>query len=282
MAVIALDVGGSSVKHGVVDLDHSREIAVQSMSIDSQGSASTIISTFSDVIQHYRQLHPAIKQIGFGFPGPFDYVGGVSYITGLEKYESLYKHNIRDLLADKLNITGIDIRFRNDAEAAIVGEAIYGQGSRCRRIIGITLGTGMGSAFIVDGESVTNGEGVPKNGWLYPMTFNGIRADDAFSTRGLLSRFEDAELHVGDDIARIDQSDKHVQEVLAQFGADLGNFLLPFAVSFHADCVIMLGGISQLFPLFGSKLTQALNTINVIKGTLDNKAALLGIAHLFR
>ncbi len=275
MAVIALDVGGSSVKHGRIDLDQLTTFTIQTTPIDSLGSADAIIGTLADIVQAYPP-----DDIAFGFPGPFDYATGVSYITGLEKYESLYGLNIADRLRQALGQPERRIRFRNDAEAAIMGEAIYGSGVSCRRIIGVTLGTGFGSAFVADGESVVSGEGVPENGWLYPFTFNGVRSDDAFSTRGLLDRFQAAGVHVS-SVTAVDETDPQVRRVFSAYGHDMGQFLKPFAQAFRADCVIVLGGISGAFALFSTELAAALAPVQVIKGQLETRAALLGAAHLF-
>ena len=60
---------------------------------------------------------------------------------------------------------------------------MVGGGKDLNRIVGITLGTGMGSCFISDNSIVTSGAGVPENGWLYNQTFNDFLADDIFSIR---------------------------------------------------------------------------------------------------
>lgn len=280
MAVIALDVGGSSVKHGLVTLADAPEVTLDTTPINSLGSTSEIIGTLSSIIEAYLDQQESQPQIGIGFPGPFDYNDGVSYITGLAKYEAIYGLNVRLLLTEALDREDLDIRFRNDAEAAIVGEAIYGAGANYSRIIGVTLGTGMGSAFIEDGQRIQHGRGIPEGGWLYPVLFNNVRADDVFSTRGLMQRFAEAGIPC-DDIADADRSDPQVQRVFAQFGADLGEFLQPFVRSFQADAVILLGGLSGAFDLFADEIKAPLQTTRVIRGTLDERATLLGTAQLF-
>lgn len=280
MAVIALDVGGSTVKHGLVTLADTPEVTLDTTPISSLGSTSEIIGTLAGIIEAYLDQAESPPQIGIGFPGPFDYNDGVSYITGLAKYEAIYGLNIRLLLTDALHRSDLDIRFRNDAEAAIVGEAIYGAGVKYARIIGVTLGTGMGSAFVENGRCILHGRGIPENGWLYPVMFNDIRADDVFSTRGLLQRFAEADI-LCDDIADADRSDPQVQRVFAQFGADLGEFLQPFVRSFQADAVILLGGLSGAFDLFAEDIKAQLQTTDVIRCKLDERAALLGAAQLF-
>ncbi|MEZ4637552.1 MAG: ROK family protein [Caldilineaceae bacterium] len=90
----------------------------------------------------------------------------------------------------------LNVRFRNDAEAAIVGEARFGAGRGLHRLIGLTLGTGSGSAFLIGGVPQIGGPGVPPNGWIYPLLFEGTQADDVFSIRGLLGRCHAAEIAV--------------------------------------------------------------------------------------
>ncbi|HRP57404.1 hypothetical protein, partial [Agriterribacter sp.] len=60
--------------------------------------------------------------MGIAMPGPFDYEKGISYITGLHKYEYLYGLNVKELLAAELNIPLGNIRMMNDAAAYLAGE----------------------------------------------------------------------------------------------------------------------------------------------------------------
>jgi glucokinase len=275
MAIIALDVGGSSVKHGLVE--HPPDVTVEQTPINSQGSAEEIIGTLATIIASY----PAATPVAFGFPSPFDYQQGISYIHGLAKYEQIYGVNVRQALRDALNAPDLDIRFRNDAEAAIVGEAIYGSGVTCSRTIGVTLGTGFGSAFLVDGKPVTDESGVPEDGKLYPYPAGNGRADDVFSTRGLLERFAEANVPVM-SVEHADPDDVRVQQVYYEFGHQMGEFLQPFVSLFEADCLLVLGGISNAFEWFSTDLIRALPGVRVLRGTLGARAAVLGAAHLYQ
>jgi glucokinase len=149
----------------------------------------------------------------------------------------------------------------------------------------VTLGTGCGSAFLIDGAAVTTGQGIPPHGWLYPVSFHGQQADDLFSIRGLTNRLQTVGVPVSDiksaaSAARHD-SDATARVVFAGFGADLGTFLLPFARDFQADALLILGGIGRAFDLFGNALSQIL-PVPVLPGQLKpNEAPLLGAAELF-
>lgn len=193
------------------------------------------------------------------------------------KYGALYGVNVRDALREKLHHPALPITFRNDAEAAILGEARHGAGRAHSRLIGITLGTGLGSAFLVDGVPQTAGDGVPANGWLYCIPRKNATADDFFSTRGLLARLKD-DGHTFSSIQAA-VSDHVTRRCFADFGSELGEFLAPFVKVFKADAVIALGGITQAWERFGPALQAAL-PVPTTRGALGEDAALLGAANL--
>ena len=281
--VIALDVGGTSVKSGIVS-DERVIHHQQTTSIDSGSDADTILNAFAGVIEtHLQQVtQPEVSGIAFGMPGPFDYETGVSWIKGIEKFDSLYGLNIITALRSKLNLSSIPIRLRNDAEAAIIGEYKYGAGRSYQRGIGLTLGTGFGTAFVIDGVPQTSARGIPPNGWLYAEPWQGQRADDCFSIRGFKTLLSDIGQPDQDpksaaNIAR--QGNHQIQQIFAQFGQDLGAFLMPYLQAFEAEAILVLGGMAGAFDLFGQAL-EATVSIPVLPGALGQNAALFGASDL--
>ena len=282
--VIALDVGGTSVKSALV-APGGHVIGKPSITpIDSSGEAENILTTFAQIIStHLGEGHTSDRRgVAFGFPGPFDYGAGICLIEGVEKYGAIYGVNIRAALRARLNLRDLPLLFRNDAEAAVVGETRYGAGQDYRRLIGVTLGTGCGSAFLVNGVPVTSGPGVPPNGWLYPVSFRGLRADDLFSQRGLQAHLRAASVtsvDVTKAAAAARAGDLAARQVFEAFGADLGRFLNSFAVAFAAEAVLVLGRIAGAIDLFGPPLRQALS-VPALPSELGPDAALFGAADL--
>jgi glucokinase len=88
--VIALDVGGSSVKSAVVAATSRIEVAVSEHSIDSTASAAEVLETFATVITGHLENCTEVRGIGVAFPGPFDYEQGILLIQGQQKYDALY------------------------------------------------------------------------------------------------------------------------------------------------------------------------------------------------
>jgi glucokinase len=279
---IALDVGGSSVKSGVVRAGGQVSYRAYAK-LDATGPAEAIIAALQAAIE--RQLRRAdrawLRGIAFGFPGPFDYPSGVCYIpSGQHKYEAIYGLDLRAALRARLGMGDIPIVFRNDAEAAIVGEARYGAGRGYARVLGITLGTGLGAAFLANGVPVRAGDRVPPNGELYAEPFRGAMSDDTFSSRGLRARLQALDPAAGDvaaAAAAATAGDARLRAGFAAFGADLGAFLEPYVRRFGAEAVLVLGGIARALELFQDSLAAAL-TVPAVAGALGTDAALLGAA----
>jgi glucokinase len=287
--VIALDVGGTSVKSALVTSAAQLVQPPRTTPLDAAAPADVIFGALAEAIKLHAGAaftdNLALLGCGFGFPGPFDYSAGISQIRDVAKFDSLYGLDIAAGLRRHLPsvLQDLPIRFRNDAEAAIVGEALYGAGRAYRRVIGVTLGTGCGSAFLVDGEPVTSGVGVPPNGWLYACLYNGVRADDQFSIRGLTAALTKA----GVQVASIRQAaalartnELRAQAVFRAFANDLGNFLRPYAEDFNADVILLQGGIARSFDLLEPGVAAAL-PIPVVAGELGQEAALFGAAAPF-
>ncbi|MBN2470243.1 MAG: ROK family protein, partial [Anaerolineae bacterium] len=229
--------------------------------------------------------YEAFCGVGFGFPNPMQYPEGICLIKGQHKYDALYGVHIGQAIRARLPLGDFPLLFRNDAEAAIVGEAVYGAGRACRRLIGVTLGTGLGSAFVVDGVRQASGPGVPEehDGFLWPLLVVGDqRADDVFSIRGLEGYLQRAGAQadsIREAAVFARQGDAPARAAFEQFGADLGAFLRPFVEAFQAEAVLSMGGISGALDVFGPALRAAL-PVPVLASQLGEEAALIGAADL--
>ena len=271
--IVALDVGGSSIKSGLVFGETVNEL--KTTPINSAGDSETIISTLSDVIKSYSHAN-RITGIAFSMPGPFDYDQGISYMgPNQDKYEAIKGINLKEELIHRLSLTA-PITFRDDGESAIVGEALYGAGRPYERLLGITLGTGFGSAFIIKGQPQFAGEGITKNTPLYDCLWNNTRVDEVFSIRGIKSRLSSVGFH-GEpkEAAEMAKTQLEIRNVFENWGNDMGQFLNAYATPFKAEAVIIQGGLAGAFELFGEHIQNNLEA-KVLPHALGSKAALLG------
>jgi len=232
--------------------------------------------------------HDSVKGIGFGMPGPFDYVKGISYIEGVAKYENLYGINVMEAIAGKLRVPdGFPIRFMNDVSVFAVGEALVGKAAIAGRSMSITLGTGFGSAFIDNRIPIVDGPEVPKLGCVYHLPYGDNIADDYFSTRWFLGQYKSLtgkELKGVKELADRAGSEKIVKDLFTEFGNNLASFLAPWLNRFKAEIVVVGGNISNAYNLFGEIFETGLKregcSCKVALSELKEDAALIGSAYL--
>lgn len=153
--VIGIDIGGTTTKFGIVN---SKGEILEQDRIPS--NEHDIVEDFIDDL--YKKLMPMIDRvggiknflgIGMGAPNGNIYSGTIEYAPNL-KWKGIIP--IADLMQQKFNLP---TKLTNDANAAAVGEMMYGACKNMKHFITITLGTGVGSGIVIDGKIVVGHDG---------------------------------------------------------------------------------------------------------------------------
>ena len=254
-SVLAFDVGGSHVAAALVDLTTLIIESAQSRPLDTRGSAEAVMDAFGEIGAGILAKAPAGRTAGIAMamPGPFDYQNGICYIRGQEKYDRLYGFDFRRAMTARFpDVLPRAIRFVNDASAALLGEIHAGAAAGADRVIGLTLGTGIGSAFAVGGRIVTAGPGVPSHGYIYCLPWKEGTVEDVLSSRGLQGRYREVSGDTCDakEIAALAATDPQAKKVMEDFGHDLGSVLLPLATNFRPNVIVLGGAIARSAHLF--------------------------------
>lgn len=149
--VLGFDVGGSSVKAGIVDFDAGRLVGELSSAATPQPSTPTaMLPVFSSLI---RRLPEAQEQLGLAFPSVVQR-GIVRTAANIDA--GWIGVDGAALIRDNLRRPAV---FLNDADAAGLAEVNLGAGRGCRgTVIMLTFGTGIGTALFVDGRLFPNTE----------------------------------------------------------------------------------------------------------------------------
>ncbi|MCJ7447084.1 MAG: ROK family protein [Bacteroidales bacterium] len=289
---IGVDIGGSHISCAAVDLVSYKILreTLTEKAVDNKAPAGEIIAIWAKALSEVIKKipHGRLKGIGFGMPGPFDYVKGISYIKGVAKYENLYGCNVKNAISESLNVPeSFPVRFMNDVSSFAVGEALVGKAAKVTRSMCVTLGTGFGSAFISDRIPVVDGPEVPKLGCVYHLPYKDNIADDYFSTRwflGSYNKLTGKHMSGVKEIAELAINDKAVKDLFTEFGNNLGSFLAPWLIRFKAEIVVVGGNISHAWNLFGnifeSRLKKEGCSCKVTLSELKEDAALIGSAYL--
>src|SRR5690606_22841735 len=152
--------------------------------VDSMMDAEEIVTNWFEVINDsFGNVEVASKRIGIAMPGPFDYKNGISLMQNQDKFDALYRFNIKEILAKRLGLPSENIRFINDALSFLQGEVFCGAVRDQNRVLGLTLGTGLGSALYKDGST--------EDADLWNSKFKDGIAEDYLSGRWFLKRYSE-------------------------------------------------------------------------------------------
>lgn len=278
--ILGVDIGGSHITASLVNLQGGQlvESSIKRKAVDSLQDKEVILSAWCKVIEaSVGDIAHHNIQIGIAMPGPFDYDNGISLIKDQDKFRSLYLANIKNELAIKLGIDADCIKFINDAAAFLQGEVFCGAAKGYDRALGVTLGTGLGSAVTVNGNAT--------DAALWNSSFREGIAEDYLSTRWFLARYKSLtgiSIDGVKELTLLASKDVRAMQVFKEFGFALGEFLTT-VIKQHSSQVVVLGGnIAQAFELFEPTLTEKLNSAKLntkIKLTeLNENATLIGAA----
>jgi len=278
--VMGVDIGGSHITAALINLK-TRSLIEDSMareSVNAQGTADEIFSTWITIIKKARSKYPnSSEKLGIAIPGPFDYESGVSLMKNQNKYDALFNLNIKSILSKRLNMEPGHLLFINDAECYLRGEAFGGAAKGMDNVIGLTLGTGLGSARYYNGISED------ADLWNSPF-LDGI-AEDYLSARWFTKRFYELSGKQIKDVKELSElnSTNHFKEkIFNEFGHNLADFLKEYIITEQPESVVIGGNISNSFDLFSESLKKGLNSLpfktKIQKAILGEEAALIGAA----
>lgn len=265
---IGVDIGGTNTAIGVVDKE-GNVMVKSSISTPSHGDIEKYISDLADAIKEQinsvKLLNEEIEILGIGigapngnyYKGTIEYAPNLSF-KGIIPFVQLLKSKFPELPS---------IALTNDANAAAIGEMIYGGAKGMKNFVMYTLGTGVGSGLVVDGNLVYGADGfagecghtmlVPDGrlcgcgakGHLEAYcsapgmkrtAFEIIARDNAVDS--LLAQFSFSDLESKDIFEAAEKGDKVAVEVFQKTGEWLGQGLADTVHHLSPEAIFLFGG----------------------------------------
>ena len=264
---VGIDIGGTTAKFGIVD--RNGHILEQDRVPSNQHA---IVEDFIDDM--HAKLLPMIDRvggidnfvgIGMGAPNGNFYTGTIEYAPNL-KWKGIIP--IADLIEKKFKLT---TRLTNDANAAAVGEMMYGCTKDIKHFITITLGTGVGSGIVIDGKILLGYDGfagelghtiIRPGGRMHKSTgmrgslesyasATGVRETaiemltDHPGTDSLLRNYRINELTSETVYDCAMQGDDIANKIFEFTGQILGESLANFVMFSSPEAIILFGGLTK-------------------------------------
>jgi len=174
MAVIALDLGGTRIKFGLAD--QGQLLASKTLEVPSSESFAAVLPIIEQQIEQLLQETGRVSLDGIGMAFPT--------IVDSDRMQLLYKY-VKYNDANDLNLRAwaqekwaAPLVMENDARAALLGEWKYGAGMGTDHLVMITIGTGVGSAALIQGTLIKGSHYLAGNlGGHQNIRFDGVRCN---------------------------------------------------------------------------------------------------------
>ena len=309
---IGIDIGGMSIKAGVVDETGKilvKDTIVPRVAEGQDAIAKDMFDLCEKVVKKAGLTLDDISGVGFGSPGTVDADKGVITFAanlGFKKFA---------LLKEFSQYWSVKTAVGNDANCAALGETKFGGGKNKQNAFFVTLGTGVGTGFIVDGKILTGHKGGGSEGGHICIRMGGEKCScgergcwEAYaSATGLIKQTEKALSKNPDSLmkntlengkvtgktafeaARL--GDKAAIKVIDTYAKYVATGIVLLVNVFRPEVVMIGGGVSNAGDILLSRVSRYVNRhcfgdkrINpvpkIVLAELGNDAGIIGAASL--
>ena len=309
--VVGIDVGGQTSKIGVVDA-RGTVLAQTVIRTDTYDTVEPYIAELAEAVRKVIAEAGAegkVRGIGVGAPNGNYYTGTIEAAPNLAWGRT--RVEFAKLLSEAMG--GLPVALTNDANAAAVGEMTYGAARGMKNFIMITLGTGVGSGIVINGEVVYGHDGFAGElGHTTAVRANGRACGcgrtgclEAYASATGVARTAREWLELSDEpsllrgletIASKDvyeaakEGDKLALKVFEFTGKILGRSLADFIAFSAPEAIVLFGGLARAKEFLTEPILEAMNgnVLNLWKNKVElvysqlkeSDAAILGASAL--
>lgn len=309
---LAIDLGGTKVAAAVV----SEEGTITSHSTrptEAQKGGDWVLNRIKEAALEALEkskIQPSqLLGVGMGTPGVVDTERGVM----LSEAVNIPEWKGRNLKEELERILGVTVFVENDANAAGLGELVFGAGKGAKSLVFVALGTGIGGAVILNGELVHGSSFAAGELGHISIDPNGLRcgcgnygcielyaSGPAIAQRAREYVLKGAKTKLSTMVAPEELTAEHVtraaqegdllaQSVLAEAGKLLGVALAGVVNLLNPDCIVIGGGVAQAgdwilepvrWEIKRRALPDATKNLKILQAALGTNAGVLGAAAL--
>ncbi len=278
--VVGIDVGGQTSKLGVVDA-RGTVLAQTVIRTDTYTEVAPYIAELAEAVRKVIKeagVEGKIRGVGVGAPNGNYYTGEIenapNLVWGRERVQ------FAKLLSEALD--GLPVALTNDANAAAVGEMTYGAARGMKNFIMITLGTGVGSGIVINGEVVYGHDGfagelghtcaVRNNGRVCGCgktgcleTYTSATGVARTAREWLELTDEPSVLRNLDSVASKDvyeaakEGDKLALKIFEYTGKILGRSFADFIAFSSPEAIVLFGGLARAKEFLTEPILEAMN-----------------------
>ncbi len=292
---MGIDIGGTNVKIGIVDREGGMESKVKYSTANLRESKD-FVGGYLDILSGEFEKHPEIREVGMGIPGMISVdrsrcleIAAIPDLDGVE-----LKQHLKDRFPDK------EFYLENDAAVAALGEYYFSKNHIPESYLFVTLGTGIGSAAIINKKIFIGGDGNSME-LGHILSKNGRELEENIGKVGIMKRAAKlmkkkdtalsnlADLDPKGIVKEAFKGDKVSRKIFREVGELLGEGLVAAIRLLDIKTILIGGGLGAGFDLIIDKLNETLEynltpyytkDIIIKRAELGNDAGIIGAASL--
>ena len=291
MKRLGIDIGGTAIKYGLVE--DGSILSLNQIPTPIKEGYETVLSSIADAGKKMIENNDA-EEIGVAVPGL------INTLDGEVLYSNNFYWNNKPIANDLARRFGLPVRIANDAQAAALGEAVYGAGKGYDRVAMITIGTGIGGGFVKNGELDEDLYG----GMAYIFGHTIFMKDgkhcncgrdgcyEAYASARAVEKnyYEKTKQEkTAKEIFESIQTDLNAKTIVDNFVDVIGSLLADVSNVFRPEIIAIGGGVSGSADIFISPVKQKFSKqvygwnyapIKIVPAVLGNCAGIIGAANL--
>ena len=252
---IGIDLGGTNIRGGLVNGKELKNIT--SERLNTKAAEAEIVQQLFKLTE--RLVNDSVSAIGIGVPGLVDEERGIVFdVINIPSWKEL---PLKQLMEERFQIP---VLINNDANCFAVGEYYFGKGVEGDSMVGLTIGTGLGSGIILKGKLYSGKTcGAGEFGMIdYLDHYIGYYASGQF--------FKNVYDVDGEVIFEKAQAgDATALKMYEELGGHLGNAIKTILYALEVDKIILGGSVRHALPFFEQCMWNRLKTF-AYKRTIDN------------
>lgn len=244
--IIGVDLGGTNVRAGAVEENHLTKI--QAERIPASGTREEVLQVIYHLIDSV--INENTKAIGIGVPSVVDIEKGIVY--DVQNIPSWKEVALKKILEERYHIP---VLINNDANCFALGEKYFGKGKDVHSMLGVTIGTGLGTGIIINDKLYTGVNcGAGEFGYVdyldqcFEYYASGQFFQNCYHTSGEVV-FQKA--RAGDPLSIM---------ILEELGTHIGNAIKMILYAYCPELIVLGGSISKSYSFFQKNMWERINT----------------------
>ncbi|MEX2335823.1 MAG: ROK family protein [Fulvivirga sp.] len=243
---LGVDIGATKTHIGLVqDGNIINELKFPTA---SQAPQEEIVADLIDGIQ--KLMDADILGIGIGVPGLTDEENGI--VFDVQNIPSFKEVALKSQLEAYFNKP---VYLTNDANTFVLGEKMYGQAKAYKNVVGLTLGSGLGTGLILN-NNLYSGT-FSSAGELGGIPYLDKTVEDYCSGKFFQQQFK---MEGKDVLALAEKGDAHALEIFQQYGTHLGHLIKVILYALSPEAIFFGGSVSKSYEFFKGALSDELKS----------------------